>query len=59
MKLSFGVVYNASVSAGLILVGCGVWQFSHGAALICVGALVLVLTVYAAERVARLRKAAD
>ena len=55
MKLSFGTVYNASIIGGLALIGAGLWQISHGLARTTVGALVLALTIYGAERLARLR----
>ena len=56
MKISkISLVYNGSVLTGLALVGAGVWQFSHGAALTTVGALILSFTIYATERVNRAR----
>lgn len=56
MKISkISLVYNGSLLSGLALVGAGIWQFSHGAALIAVGALVLALTIYGAERLNRQR----
>jgi hypothetical protein len=54
MKISkISLVYNCSLTAGLGLIAAGVWQFSHGAAGIVVGALVLAFTVYGAERMNR------
>lgn len=54
MKISkISLVYNGSVITGLGLVGVGVWQLSHAASLITVGALILALTLYGAERLYR------
>lgn len=44
------LVYNGSLLVGLGLVFGGAWQFNHGAALLCTGALVLAFTVYGNER---------
>lgn len=57
MKMSkISLVYNGSLLTGLALVGSGLWQFSPGAALAIVGVLILVFTVYGAERLARFQK---
>lgn len=53
MKISFAAVYNASLIVGIILIGIGTWQFSHGAAGIVVGALILAFTLYGAQRLTR------
>jgi len=42
------LIYNLSLLVGLILIGAGVAQISVPAALITMGALVLVLTVLGA-----------
>lgn len=42
------IVYDAAILLGVLLIGVGVWQWSWPAALVTVGALIVVLTVLGA-----------